>query len=170
MPITRSLKAGSALFALAAAAGTMAALGTTGVATASQVHRSAVEAKRSGVEDKRPAAGDHRSGADTRSASNGGQKSSCSSTVHTYAFPRAPRSFGAANAGSVTIAPVNGHTIRVAGITRSKGWTSYVDTRRGDSVDVYFRQGTHKVELEAEITDAGLLKVTVTKSSTGSDC
>jgi hypothetical protein len=85
----------------------------------------------------------------------------CHATHHNYRFPKHPETFAAWNAGSVTIAPAGRRTIRVAGVKPARGWRAYVDTRRGQSVDVYFRSGRHLVKFEAEVNDAGGLTITL---------
>lgn len=85
----------------------------------------------------------------------------CTATHHNYAFPKHAETFAAWKAGSVTIAPAGRGTIRVAGVKPARGWRAYVDSRRGQSVDVYFRSGRHLVKFEAEVNDAGGLTVTL---------
>lgn len=87
---------------------------------------------------------------------------SCRIVRHNHAFPTATTSFKAGRAGSVSIAPVNSGTIRVAAVHHAAHWRGYVDSGRGSSVDVYFRSGTHRIKFEAEINDSGGLTVTVT--------
>jgi hypothetical protein len=89
----------------------------------------------------------------------------CPATHHNYPFPSQPRTFAAAVAGSVTVAPVNPGTIRVAGVHRAPGYRSFIDTGRGSSVDVYFTGHHRSIKFEAEINDAGGLTVTVTNCS-----
>jgi|SRR5215470_5747413 len=86
----------------------------------------------------------------------------CTVSRHNYAFPRHAETFKALTAGSVTIAPVNRGTIRVAGVQAAAGWHAYVDSARGSSVDVYFRSGPHMVKFEAEINDRGGLTIKLT--------
>ena len=90
---------------------------------------------------------------------------SCHATHHNYPFPSQPRTFAAAVAGSVTVAPVNSGTIRVARVHRAPGYRSFIDTARGSSVDVYFNGHHRSIKFEAEINDAGGLTVTVTNCS-----
>jgi len=87
---------------------------------------------------------------------------SCRVARHNYAFPKAMTTYQAGAAGSVSIAPVNSGTIRVAAIHHAAHWRGYVDSRQGSSVDVYFRSGTHQMKFEAEINDGGGLTLTVT--------
>ena len=87
----------------------------------------------------------------------------CVASHRNYAFPARPETFKAMTAGSVTIAPVNRGTIRVAHVQAARGWHAYVDSGSGSSVDVYFRSGRHMIKFEAEINDAGGLTVTLTK-------
>jgi len=87
---------------------------------------------------------------------------SCPATHKNLPFPSQPTTYGAGAAGSVTIAPVNKGTIRVAGVHRSPGYRAFVDSRRGSSVDVYFRGHSRHIKFEAEISDSGGLTVTVT--------
>jgi len=87
---------------------------------------------------------------------------SCAAAHHNFAFPRTPTSYRAGAAGTVTVAPVNAGTIRVAGVRSAPGYRAFIDSGRGSSVDVYFRSHTHNVKFEAEINDAGGLTVTVT--------
>jgi hypothetical protein len=87
----------------------------------------------------------------------------CVPSHRNYAFPARPETFNALTGGSVTIAPVNRGTIRVAHVHAATGWHAYVDSGSGSSVDVYFRSGGHMIKFEAEINDAGGLTVTLTK-------
>jgi len=102
------------------------------------------------------------SAATSRLAAQPAAARSCQATHHNYPFPSQPRTFAAAVAGSVTVAPVNSGTIRVAGVHRAPGYRSFIDTRRGSSVDVYFKGHHRSIKFEAEINDAGGLTVTVT--------
>lgn len=102
------------------------------------------------------------SAATSRPAAQPPAAASCQATHHTYPFPSQPRTFAAATAGSVTIARVNSGTIRVARVNRAPGYSSFIDTGRGSSVDVYFRGHHRSIKFEAEINDAGGLTVTVT--------
>jgi hypothetical protein len=87
----------------------------------------------------------------------------CVASHRNYAYPGHSESFKAQSAGSVTIAPVNSGTIRVARVHAARGWHAYVDSSRGSSVDVYFRSGKHMVKFEAEINDSGGLTITLTR-------
>jgi hypothetical protein len=86
---------------------------------------------------------------------------SCRASRHSYAYPAGARTFKAWSAGSVTVAPVNRGTIKVAGVKAAPGWRGRVDSRSGSSVDVYFRSGAHLVKFEAEINDSHGLTVTL---------
>ena len=86
----------------------------------------------------------------------------CAAAHHNYAFPSRPTTYGAGAAGSVTVAPVNTGTIKVAGVHPARGYRAFVDSGRGSSVDVYFHSRTSNVKFEAEINDSGGLTVTVT--------
>jgi hypothetical protein len=87
---------------------------------------------------------------------------SCKATHHNYQFPSKPTLYQAGAAGSVTIAPVNKGTIRVAKVHTAPGYRASVDSSRGSSVDVYFSGHHGRLKFEAEINDAGGLTVTVT--------
>lgn len=86
----------------------------------------------------------------------------CSAAHHNHPFPGGPTTYRAGTAGTVTVAPVNHQTIRVAGVHAAPGYRAFVDSRRGSSVDVYFRSHARRVKFEAEINDAGGLTITVT--------
>ena len=86
----------------------------------------------------------------------------CTVTRHRYPFPGGPTRYAAGAAGSVTVAPVNPQTIKVAKVAPTAGYKAFVDTARGSSVDVYFRNQTSRVKFEAEINDFGGLTVKVT--------
>ena len=100
-------------------------------------------------------------GAATTRAAASSAAATCRTTHHNYPFPSQPKTFKAGPAGSVTIAPVNSGTIRVASVQRAAGYHAYVDSWRGSSVDVYFRGHSRHVKFEAEINDSGGLTVTV---------
>jgi len=87
---------------------------------------------------------------------------SCPATHRNLPFPSQATTYRAGAAGSVTVAPVNKGTIRVAGVHRSPGYSAFVDSSRGSSVDVYFRGHSRHIKFEAEINDSGGLTVTVT--------
>jgi hypothetical protein len=86
---------------------------------------------------------------------------SCAVSHHNYPYPKGRETFKARTAGSVTIAPARHHTITVAGVKPATGWHAFIDSRRGSSVDVYFRSGKHRVKFEAEVNDRGGLTVTL---------
>jgi hypothetical protein len=86
----------------------------------------------------------------------------CTMTRHRYPFPGVPTLYAAGAAGTVTVAPVNPQTIKVAKVAWVPGYTAFVDTARGSSVDVYFHNQTSRVKFEAEINDLGGLTVKVT--------
>ena len=98
----------------------------------------------------------------TRAATSVAAAASCRATHHNYPFPAKATTYGAGAAGSVTIAPVNKGTIRVASVHRSPGYRAFVDSGSGSSVDVYFHGHGHSIKFEAEIADSGGLTVTVT--------
>jgi hypothetical protein len=85
----------------------------------------------------------------------------CVVTARNYAFPRAATTYRAGTAGSVTVAPVNRETIRVAAAHPARGWRAMIDSSVGSSVDVYFHNTRHSVAFEAEINDGGRLTITV---------
>lgn len=86
----------------------------------------------------------------------------CSVSTHNYSLPKAPTTYKAGTAGSVTVTRVNSGTIKVAGVHHSTGWHAFVDSSSGSSVDVYFRSGSRTIKFEAEINDSGGLTVRVT--------
>jgi hypothetical protein len=86
----------------------------------------------------------------------------CTITRHRYPFPGKPTRYAAGKAGSVTVAPVNPHTIKVKKVAPASGYRYFIDTARGSSVDVYFHNRTRKVKFEAEVNDSGGLTVKVT--------
>jgi hypothetical protein len=86
----------------------------------------------------------------------------CTITRHRYPFPGGPTPYTAGAAGTVTVAPMNPQTIKVAKVAPAPSYTAFVDTALGSSVDVYFHDQTSKVKFEAEINDLGGLTVKVT--------
>jgi len=86
----------------------------------------------------------------------------CAAKAHNYPFPHGPKSYGAGAAGTVTVAPVNSATIKVAAVHAARGYRAFVDSAQGSSVDVYFTDHGRSVKFEAEINDWGGLTVTVT--------
>jgi hypothetical protein len=86
----------------------------------------------------------------------------CTAPHHNYKFPSKATNYAAGAAGSVTVAPVNTGTIKVAGVHPARGYRAFVDSSWGSSVDVYFHNRVSNVKFEAEINDAGGLTVTVT--------
>jgi len=86
----------------------------------------------------------------------------CTAPHHNYKFPSKPTNYAAGAAGSVTVAPVNAGTIKVAAVHPARGYRSFVDSGWGSSVDVYFHNRVSSVKFEAEINDWGGLTVTVT--------
>jgi hypothetical protein len=82
--------------------------------------------------------------------------------AHNYPFPHGPKSYRAGAAGTVTVAPVNSATIKVAAVHAARGYRAFVDSGQGSSVDVYFTSHTRSVKFEAEVNDGGGLTVTVT--------
>lgn len=102
------------------------------------------------------------SAATSRTAAATSTTAACQATHKNLPFPSHATTYGAGAAGSVTIAPVNKGTIRVAGVHRSPGYRAFVDSSRGSSVDVYFRGHSRHIKFEAEINDSGGLTVTVT--------
>ena len=88
---------------------------------------------------------------------------SCAVSRHRYPYPKGQETFRALTAGSVTIAPARHHTLKVVGVKPATGWHAFIDSRRGSSVDVYFRSGKHRVKFEAEVNDSGGLTVTISK-------
>jgi hypothetical protein len=102
------------------------------------------------------------SAATSHAAASMSAAASCPATHKNLPFPSQATTYRAGAAGSVTIAPVNKGTIRVAGVHRSPGYRAFVDSGRGSSVDVYFRGHSRHIKFEAEINDSGGLTVTVT--------
>jgi hypothetical protein len=88
--------------------------------------------------------------------------SACATSVRNYPFPAAVTTYRAGAAGSVSVAPVNSGTIKVASVHPATGWRYFVDSTSGSSVDVYFHRGIHRIKFEAEINDFGGLTVRVT--------
>ena len=86
----------------------------------------------------------------------------CTATAHNYPFPRGQKSYGAGVAGTVTVAPVNSGTIKVAAVHAARGYRAFIDSAQGSSVDVYFTSHARSVKFEAEVNDWGGLTVTVT--------
>lgn len=86
----------------------------------------------------------------------------CTITRHRYPFPGGPTPYAAGAAGTVTVAPVNRQTIKVAQAVSAPGYTARVDSARGSSVDVYFHNQKSRIKFEAEINDLGGLTVKVT--------
>lgn len=86
----------------------------------------------------------------------------CTHTRHNSPFPGGPTPYPAGAAGTVTVAPVNPKTIKVAGVQAAPGYRAFVDTAQGSSVDVYFHNQASKVKFEAEVNDSGGLTVKVT--------
>jgi hypothetical protein len=100
--------------------------------------------------------------ATTRAAASSAAAASCRTSHHNYPFPTQAATYKAGPAGSVTIAPVNKGTIKVASVQRAAGYRAFVDSSSGSSVDVYFRGHARHIKFEAEINDWGGLTVTVT--------
>jgi hypothetical protein len=98
----------------------------------------------------------------TAAAAPSATTAKCTPVAHNYPFPHGPKSYGAGVAGSVTVAPVNSATIKVAAAHPARGYRAFVDSAQGSSVDVYFSSHTRSVKFEAEINDWGGLTVTVT--------
>jgi hypothetical protein len=88
--------------------------------------------------------------------------SACAASAKNYPYPNAIRTYRAGAAGSVSVAPVNSGTIKVASVHPATGWRYFVDSSSGSSVDVYFHRGTHNIKFEAEINDFGGLTIRVT--------
>jgi hypothetical protein len=101
-------------------------------------------------------------GAATTRAASIAAPAICRTTHHNYPFPTQAATYKAGPAGSVTIAPVNKGTIKVASVQRAAGYRAFVDSSSGSSVDVYFRGHGRHIKFEAEINDWGGLTVTVT--------
>lgn len=87
---------------------------------------------------------------------------SCTAPHYDYAFPSKRTRYRAGTAGTVTVAPVNAGTIKVASVRRAPGYRAFVDSATGSSVDVYFHSHLRGVKLEAEINHSGGLTVTAT--------
>lgn len=85
----------------------------------------------------------------------------CASSHKNYPYPKAPRTFRAWSAGWVTIAPAGRHALKVVKVRAAAGWHARIDTRRGDSVDVYFRRNRKMVKFEAEVNDGGRLTILI---------
>jgi hypothetical protein len=69
---------------------------------------------------------------------------------------------GTATIGTVTVAPDGAGLIRVTGVTHATGYSSFVDSQSGNSIDVYFTGRGHHLKFEAEVTDFGNLLLTTT--------
>lgn len=86
----------------------------------------------------------------------------CTVTTTRTTPPTGPTTFAAKAAGSVTIGPGRYKgTVRVISVAPATGWKYFVDTATGNSVDVYFHNGLHRVKFEAGIESASLMLVTV---------
>jgi hypothetical protein len=77
------------------------------------------------------------------------------------------QTFPAAAAGTVTIGR-SGTTLTVVAVGTNPGWTSVVERRSGPEVDVEFRNGTARVDLEAELED-GSVQVRVREDTAAPD-
>jgi hypothetical protein len=86
----------------------------------------------------------------------------CTTARHQYPLPGGPTPYAAGAAGTVTVAPVNPQTIKVAKVAPAPGYKALIDSARGSSVDVYFHNQTSRVKFEAEINDLGGLTIKVT--------
>jgi hypothetical protein len=75
--------------------------------------------------------------------------------------PTKATTYLAGPAGTVTLAPGPGG-LKVIAVHRNIGWSSYIDTAAGNSVDVYFRHLTSHVKFEAGIEDNGLMQRLIT--------
>jgi hypothetical protein len=51
--------------------------------------------------------------------------------------------------------------VRVVSVAPATGWKYFVDTASGNSVDVYFNNGLHRVKFEAGIESPTLMVVMV---------
>jgi hypothetical protein len=75
--------------------------------------------------------------------------------------PARPTTYVAGRAGTVTLAPIPGG-LKVVAVHRNHGWSAFIDTASGNSVDVYFRHLTSRVTFEAGIEDNGLMQRLIT--------
>jgi hypothetical protein len=51
--------------------------------------------------------------------------------------------------------------VKVLSVIPARGWKARIDTASGNSVDVYFSNGLHRVKFEAGIESSTLMLVTV---------
>ena len=88
----------------------------------------------------------------------------CTVSKSFAAYPVSPETFivkvGTAAIGTVTVAANGPGLIKVTSVTHAAGYSSFVDSRSGSSIDVYFHGGGHRVKFEAEVTDKGNLLLT----------
>jgi hypothetical protein len=79
-------------------------------------------------------------------------------------YPVSPETFnvklGSAGIGTVTVAANGPGLIKVTSVTHAAGYSSFVDSKSGSSIDVYFTGGGHRVKFEAEVRDRGNLLLT----------
>jgi hypothetical protein len=88
----------------------------------------------------------------------------CNVSKSLAAYPVSPETFnvnvGTASIGKVAVAANGPGLIRVTSVTHAAGYSSFVDSRSGSSIDVYFRGSGHRVKFEVEVTDNGNLLLT----------
>ena len=75
-----------------------------------------------------------------------------------------PETFTAGTAGTVTISRI-GATLTVVAVGTNPGWVATVESASGPEVEVSFRNGTARIDLEAEFED-GSVRVRVRDRST----
>ena len=88
----------------------------------------------------------------------------CTVSKSFAAYPSSSETFkvnvGPTGIGTVAVAANGPGLIRVTSVTHATGYSSFVDSRSGSSIDVYFNGGGHRVKFEAEVTDKGNLLLT----------
>ena len=91
-------------------------------------------------------------------------KAATNACHHTSTWSRPPTAattYPAGPAGTVTVAPGPGG-LKVVSVHANHGWKPIIDTRSGNSVDVYFRHLTSNVKFEVGIEGANLMQRVVT--------
>lgn len=61
--------------------------------------------------------------------------------------------YAAGDAGSATVVRVGPRGLELRSVDAAAGWTAHVDDQDGDSVEVTFRQGPVRYDLDIEIDD-----------------
>ncbi len=88
-------------------------------------------------------------------------KPACTATNKWVSYPKAATKYAAGTAGTVTIAPRSGHTLKVAGVTKAAGWTASTHQGAGKSLEVLFRKGSKRVTFDADVEDGGRVRIVV---------